>query len=86
MGNNFVLKIKLENIEPEIYRIISVRKNFTFFDLHQIIQLAFNWDDYHLYEFELTNGVRIISEDEYEVQFEIPPYIIKKQYIDKKQN
>ena len=45
-------KIKLLNVEdPEVWRQILVPFQFTFHQFHQIIQEAFGWDDYHLYEF-----------------------------------
>ena len=45
-------KIKLLNVEePEVWRQILVPSQFTFHQFHQIIQEAFGWEDYHLYEF-----------------------------------
>jgi len=45
-------KITLQGINnPVIYRTIQIPSNFTFYDLHVIIQSAFNWEDAHLFEF-----------------------------------
>ncbi|SHF24346.1 pRiA4b ORF-3-like protein [Marinitoga hydrogenitolerans DSM 16785] len=82
MGNNFILKIEIENIKPEIYRIISVRKDMNFFDLHNIIQLAFDWDNTHLYEFEVTDNIKIVPEFSY-IPNEMPLFSDNKNQLDK---
>lgn len=37
---------------PSVWRIIVMSDNATYFDLHQAIQQAFDWWDYHLFRFE----------------------------------
>lgn len=44
-------KIKLLEIEPEIWRVIEVPESYTFWDLHVAIQDAMGWLDYHLHSF-----------------------------------
>ena len=44
-------EVSLEEIEPRIWRRFRLRKNSTFLDLHDTIQKACGWRDYHLYEF-----------------------------------
>lgn len=45
----------MKGITPQIWRRIQVPKNYTFLDLHEAIQAAMNWEDYHLHEFEMQN-------------------------------
>lgn len=51
----FQLKIALNNLEPPIWRRLLVEKETTFYELHFIIQDAFEWQDEHLYEFKIKN-------------------------------
>jgi hypothetical protein len=45
-------KIQLKNVtKPPVWRQVIVPEKFTFHDLHQLIQLVFGWEDYHLYQF-----------------------------------
>ena len=47
-----VLKIKIkESTKPPIWRKIKINQNTTFEDFHYIIQIAFGWEDEHLYQF-----------------------------------
>ena len=45
------LKITLNNIRPPIYRKIQVPDFYTFHQLHHLIQLAFEWENIHMYIF-----------------------------------
>ncbi len=47
------LKITLEGSEPKIYRTVIVPEKFTFDDLHYVIQCVMNWENAHLYQFNL---------------------------------
>jgi hypothetical protein len=51
----FTLKIKLQDIEPEIFRIVVVSSESSFYLLHHIIQEAMGWKNYHLYHFTAGN-------------------------------
>ena len=57
--DHFQVQIYLEDIEPRIWRRILLPKKMTLHELHRIIQLSFDWYDYHLYSFR-------IGEDNYE--------------------
>lgn len=48
------LKITLQNIKPPIWRRIVVSDELTLFQLHNIIQIAFNWANMHLYQFKIA--------------------------------
>ena len=47
----YLLKIKLMNIEPEIWRRFVVPAAITLDRLHDVIQIVMGWEDYHLHEF-----------------------------------
>jgi hypothetical protein len=44
------LHIRLDEIEPAIWRRIQIYSNVKLPRLHKIIQTLFNWEDYHLHE------------------------------------
>jgi hypothetical protein len=47
----FQLKVSLRRIEPLIWRSVQVADDTSLPRLHRILQLLFNWEDYHLHEF-----------------------------------
>ena len=47
----YQLKITIDGIEPPIWRRLKVPGKITFDDLHNVIQAAFGWLNYHLYGF-----------------------------------
>lgn len=59
----FHFKIQIKGItKPPVWRKLSVPANFTFHRFHDVIQTAFGWDDYHLFEFkdkEWQSNIRI---------------------------
>lgn len=46
------LKIALAWIKPTIWRHILVLESITLGNLHQVLQVTFDWCDYHLHEFD----------------------------------
>lgn len=55
------LKITLKDSKPPIWRRVEIRDSMTFHKLHQAIQIAFQWGDFHLHGFDVrkTNGLKI---------------------------
>jgi hypothetical protein len=49
--------VRLEGIEPPIWRRIQVPETYDFWELHVAIQDAMGWADCHLHEFLITNPV-----------------------------
>ena len=48
----FQFKIQLKNItHPPVWRRVSVPAQFSFYKFHLVIQAAFGWDNYHLFQF-----------------------------------
>jgi hypothetical protein len=52
------LKISLEEIEPVIWRQVELPVTSSLKAVHDVIQAAFGWEDYHLFEFEFEVGGR----------------------------
>ncbi|MBU8790809.1 IS1096 element passenger TnpR family protein [Oceanobacillus caeni] len=57
----YELKITLRLLDESVFRKIQVDGRITFYDLHHILQIAFDWDNYHLHDFSVTktNGTRV---------------------------
>ena len=47
------LRITLEEIEPPIWRTVAVHSDMTLHELHRVIQVLFQWEDRHLYQFRI---------------------------------
>jgi hypothetical protein len=50
------VRISIKHIAPPIWRLVLVRSTASLDDLHTVIQEAFGWQNYHLYNF--THGDR----------------------------
>lgn len=62
MDNRFyLLKIKLLDIQPEIWRQFVVPADISLDRLHDVIQIIMGWQDYHLHQF--TIGKKRYTED-----------------------
>ena len=59
----YTLKIVIEDTHPPVWRRIIVPDKITFYDLHRLIQMLFNWDDGHLHEFSIPKDYITISDD-----------------------
>ena len=51
----YLLKIRLLEIEPEIWRHFVVPADITLDRLHDVIQIVMGWTDSHLHEFTIGN-------------------------------
>jgi hypothetical protein len=49
----YQLHIQLEEIEPAIWRRISVPGKISLTHLHRLLQLAMGWENYHLHLFTI---------------------------------
>jgi hypothetical protein len=52
----FEFEVSLLGVTPAIWRRFQIRKNCDFHELHDTIQKACGWLDYHLYEFREYTG------------------------------
>lgn len=50
------LRVELDDSTPPIWRRIDVRSDLPLDVVHQVLQAAFGWNDYHLYRFSLGGG------------------------------
>ena len=87
MGPNIVyqLKITIQEIEPPIWRQILVPSGITFHKLHKIIQVAFGWQDYHLFNFDFGDVVVHVPDPDYapgELYGEVKELSAKRTKID----
>lgn len=65
----YQFKIKLLDIEPEIWRRFVVPANITLHGLHDVIQTVMGWDYDHLYLFNIQRKIYTwnpFSDDEFE--------------------
>ncbi|MYL35139.1 hypothetical protein GLW08_03980 [Pontibacillus yanchengensis] len=52
----YQLKIKLEGEETSVWRRVEIPSNFTFQNLHNVIQSCFNWLDSHIHMFTILQN------------------------------
>jgi len=53
----YELKISLLDTKPEIWSQVLIPGHFTFYRLHQVIQIAMGWQDSHLFSFHTGDFV-----------------------------
>ena len=58
------IRIELQDLEPKIFRRVDVPLSSTLTALHDIIQVSFHWQDYHLYELAVGERVYGMPSDE----------------------
>ncbi|MEX0968294.1 MAG: SEC-C metal-binding domain-containing protein [Bacteroidia bacterium] len=56
MSNVYQLKIILEGSEPVIWRSVQVQADTSLYELHEIIQVLMDWEDYHMFSFEVNGN------------------------------
>ncbi len=49
------IKVTIDNIEPPIWRRLLVKSFLTFNELHHTLQIAFGWENAHLYQFSIED-------------------------------
>lgn len=52
----FRIRVDLKHSRPPIWRRLEVRSDLRLDAMHQVLQAAFGWDDYHLWRFSLGGG------------------------------
>lgn len=60
------IRISLAEIEPEIWRLIEVPLTTSLKGLHDVIQAAMGWEDYHLFEFRIGDSVYGVSDPDWD--------------------
>ena len=49
----FQLKVQLINFSPPIWRRLQVDSEMTFHEMHEVLQVAFEWEDSHLHSYSV---------------------------------
>ncbi|MDY0405047.1 plasmid pRiA4b ORF-3 family protein [Virgibacillus sp. 179-BFC.A HS] len=52
----YELRITLRNTDKPVWRKIEIDSNATFYELHEIIQTAFDWDGFRMHRFEIAKS------------------------------
>jgi len=66
----YQLHISIHGTHPPIWRRVQVRGNLNLRQLHDIIQVLFGWEGYHLHMFEI-NGVSFTEDRESRMELEM---------------
>lgn len=61
---NYLLKISLD--DTDLWRKVFIPHGFTFPQLHDVIQMIFGWENYHMHEFTAA-GIPIVSDEEEDI-------------------
>lgn len=64
-GSIYQIKVTLAGIRPPIWRRLLVPRDVTLDRLHDIIQAAFGWLDYHLHQFIVGDTYYGVQDPEY---------------------
>jgi hypothetical protein len=67
----YQIKVTLEDSKPPIWRRLLVRSDVTLAELHDIIQAAFGWWDYHLHQFIVGETYFGVPDPDYEDYLEM---------------
>ncbi len=60
----FEFKVQIKGVKPSVYRVIQVPSDFTFFQLHVAIQIAFDWENAHWHIFNIDGEEIGIDDDD----------------------
>lgn len=59
----YIIKVTIEDTHPPVWRRLLVPDGISFRDLHDILQIAFGWEDEHLHNFTFPNRYIQITQD-----------------------
>ncbi len=86
--HGYDIKIRLNNYKPLTWRDLIIPEGLTFTQLHEIIQLLMDLDDYHTYMFEFKNNPEKVVDfnliDEWENTIDSNTTIIDKYFDNNK--
>lgn len=60
----YICKIVIEDTHPPVWRRVLIPDKITFYDLHQIIQVIFQWEEEHLHDFRIPSENIVIEDQE----------------------
>lgn len=61
------LRVTLEDIKPPIWRRLILSSSATFYELHHIIQIAFGWENSHLFQFKTEDYFIGLPDPEFDI-------------------
>ncbi|MDD2970903.1 MAG: hypothetical protein PHE02_02070 [Lachnospiraceae bacterium] len=61
--SGYVIKVTIENLHPPVWRRIIIPERITFEDLHDVLQIAFGWENDHMHDFSLPDEEKRIGMD-----------------------
>lgn len=61
----YICKIVIEDTHPPVWRRVLIPDKITFYDLHQIIQTVFQWEEAHLHAFRIPSDDVVIDDEGY---------------------
>ena len=61
------VKVTLRGSQPPIWRRLQLPSRGTLAQLHQVIQLSFGWQDYHMWDFETPHGRYGVADRELDI-------------------
>lgn len=59
----YICKIVIEDTHHPVWRRVVIPDKITFFELHQIIQTVFQWEDVHLHDFRIPSDDIVINDE-----------------------
>lgn len=70
----YQFKIQIKGLtKPPVWRVLTVPADFTFENFHTAIQIAFGWENYHLFEFTgkgALRNMRIAIPSEFDCEYD----------------
>ncbi|MBL8776863.1 MAG: plasmid pRiA4b ORF-3 family protein [Acidimicrobiales bacterium] len=72
-GDVFQLKVTLLGIKPPVWRRVLVDGASTLDQVHEVIQAAFGWWNYHLHEFEVGDDRYGVPDEDYNPEYDFGP-------------
>lgn len=64
------MRVSLRGSQPKIWRSFEVPSDFTFYDLHDVLQIVMGWENAHLFQFVVDDVTLADPEMESEWDFE----------------
>ena len=59
----YICKIVIEDPQPPVRSRLIIPEKITFYELHQIIQTVFQWEDVHLHDFRIPSDDIVINDE-----------------------
>lgn len=80
----YIIKIEMQDITPLIWRRVIMPADATFKRFHDVIQHTTNFQDYHLYQFDLSELENMFITNDEEAYLEHKHFQKNKKELEKK--